>query len=422
MAPSSATLSPLPPFQPDLYTRAWSSIPHPTRPLLATTHDKSVTIFSLSTLTKHSSLSGGHSRSIRSVAWQPTPNQPHKLRLVTGSFDATAGLWSYDGDESSSSSAPREIDVSASAFASPSKNNAEQDEWEFNLVLEGHENEIKSVSFSPTGQFLATCSRDKTVWIWEEVEEDEWETVAVLSEHEGDVKMVAWMPEYVSSGRKNKPPRGSYGTDCLASASYDDTVRIWREDGDGEWVCVCVLSEFKGTVWGLEWEKDRSGGRGRLVTTCQDGSVKIWERREEEEEEDEDGPKEGNNDWSVPNRMRRELREEWVCVSELPRSHTREVYSASWSKDSGVIATTGGDGRVVLYQEEDKEEEGGGGGGGGGRWKVIGSVSGAHGAYEVNHVVWCKRWDNGTERKGEEEMLVTTGDDGVVRGWEVKFE
>ncbi|KAK3997100.1 WD40-repeat-containing domain protein [Cladorrhinum sp. PSN332] len=409
--PKSATITPLPPFQPDLYTRTWSSVPHPTLPLIATTHDKSVTIFSLSTLTKHSSLSGGHSRSIRSVAWQPTPQQPNKLRLVTGSFDATAGLWSFD----QSSTLEKQITFGGGGGGNEGEEEKEEgEEWEFNLVLEGHENEIKSVAFSPTGQFLATCSRDKTVWIWEEVEEDEWETVAVLSEHEGDVKCVGWMPEYAHLAKKEKKGRRNenYGADCLASASYDDTVRIWREDGDGEWVCVCVLDEgFGGTVWGLEWERDWEGTKGRLVTGCQDGGVKVWERREdyEPEEDEEEKEGEGNKDWSVPNRMRRELREEWVCVGELPRVHSREVYSVAWSKSGGVIATTGGDGRVVLYGEGED-----------GKWEVLGKVEGAHGAYEVNHVAWCRRWDGG--RRGEEEMLITTGDDGVVRGWEVKLE
>ncbi|KAJ4307057.1 Cytosolic iron-sulfur protein assembly protein [Collariella sp. IMI 366227] len=220
----------------------------------------------------------------------------------------------------------------------------EEKEWDFNLVLEGHENEVKSLSFSPSGQYLATSSRDKSVWIWEDVgsgsgdgddDEDEWETVAVLNEHDGDVKCVAWCPSHLP----NAKTRGSgrhYSTDVLASASYDNTVRVWREDGDGEWV------------------------------------------------------------------------------------HTRDVYSVTWSAETGLVASTGSDGIIALYAEDESsgdatlsEAQS--------NWRVLGTVENAHGPYEVNHITWCKRFDPGTERKGKEEMLVTTGDDGVVRPWEVRI-
>ncbi|EAQ83855.1 hypothetical protein CHGG_10259 [Chaetomium globosum CBS 148.51] len=391
--PQKATLTPLPPFQPDLYQRAWSSIPHPTLPLLATGHAKSVTVFSLATLSKHSALTGGHARSVRTVAWQPARgggtgggSGGKRLGLVTGSFDATAGLWSFEGDADAAAGGgggglEREVRMGGGGGGGgESEEEEEVREWEFNLVLEGHENEVKSLAFSPGGQYLATSSRDKSVWIWEDVssgqggdDEDEWETVAVLSEHDGDVKAVAWCPSNLPNARAGVG-RQHNSSEVLASASYDDTVRVWREDADGEWV-----SGFGG----------------------------------------------------VPSTMRRSLREEWDCTAVLPKVHTRDVYSVSWSADTGLVASTGSDGIIAVYAEESAPEdvaksgvEGGAENGTSGpksNWKVLGTITRAHGPYEVNHITWCKRFDPGAEHKGKEEMLVTTGDDGVVRPWQVRI-
>ncbi|ORY64243.1 WD40-repeat-containing domain protein [Pseudomassariella vexata] len=436
---STIQLFALPHFKPDLYERAWQSIPHPHAPLIATAHHKSVTIFSLSTLSSHSTLSGGHERSVRSIAWKPYAT-PNKLCLVTGSFDRTAGLWRWEEEGHSSSDA---LDITATRDSSSDK---EDKDWEFTLVLEGHDSEIKSVAFAPGGQYLATCSRDKSVWIWEDIgaseSDDEWETVAVLNEHEGDVKAVAWCPE------TNRRDKGRYAPDCLASASYDNTVRIWREDGDGEWVCVAVLEGHEGTVWGIAWEPRPEGTRyPRLMSWSADCTIRVWELKEEDEEEDKEPQLQYA--WgglrSIPNTMRRSMKDEWECTDILPKAHTRDIYSAAWSQDSGLVASTGSDGILAIYEEEaagpgilngerhatdaeanaeldgdvpmtnrhdatPKKQ-----------WYIKTTKPNAHGPYEVNHVTWCKRYDSACppERKGIEEMLVTTGDDGIVRPWQV---
>ncbi|KAL2116916.1 hypothetical protein VTJ04DRAFT_9084 [Mycothermus thermophilus] len=439
-----ATVTALPPFQPDLYHRAWSSVPHPSLPLLATAHAKSVTVFSLTTFTKHSALTGGHARSVRTVAWQPPRgNNKKRLGLVTGSFDATAGLWSFDV-ESSESRLEKEVRLKDDHDDDQDGSDSSTPEWEFNLVLEGHENEIKSLSFSPGGQFLATCSRDKSVWIWEDVSppsatsdnEDEdangdWETVAVLNEHEGDVKCVAWCPSRLPGARALAAKRRYYSAECLASASYDNTVRIWREDAadGGEWTCVAVLEGHEGTVWGLQWEESgavRGGGKDgkrnarfpRLMTCSADGTIKVWSLKLEEGELDEDGDEmevDDNPFRGIPNTMRRSLREEWECTAVLPRVHTRDVYSVAWSAETGLVASTGSDGVIAVYAEEEEE-------GGPSTWRVLGTIAGGHGPYEINHITWCKRFDPGAgEGRGREEMLVTTGDDGVVRPWQVRI-
>ena len=63
-------------------------------------------------------------------------------------------------------------------------------------------------------------------WIWESHGDDDFECVAALRTRSGDVKRVTWHPT----------------EDVLVSVSYDESVRIWKEDMDGDdWSCVRVL-------------------------------------------------------------------------------------------------------------------------------------------------------------------------------------
>ena len=407
---------------------------------------------------------------MRTAAWQPprgkvssSSKETKRLRLVTGSFDTTAGVWTWDQGRREER-LEQEVRLQNKSGDDKDKDEEEEeeeeeeDEWELTLVLEGHENEVKSVNYSPSGQYLATCSRDKSVWIWEDVgnpnpsseeegededeDEDEWETVAVLQEHDGDVKAVAWCPDV--PGRKSKhAPARRYGDDVLASASYDNTVRLWREDGDGEWVCVAVLEGHEGTVWGVAWEgKPRENDKfPRLLSWGADEVIRVWSLKEPEEEEPvtEGSGGSGNSTWGfgVPNTMRRSLKEEWECTAVLPKVHKGDIYSVAWSTETGLLASVGSDGVLALYQEtttntttpektEDVEMTNGDNAptttAPNGGWKVLTTVKSAHGPYEINHITWCKRYDAGSERKGEEEMLVTTGDDGVVRPWQIRIQ
>ncbi len=334
-------------------------------------------------------------------------------------------------------------------FTAGRENAEEEDdaeEWRFAIVLDGHESEVKSVAWSTGGNFLATCSRDKSVWIWEEVGEDDFETIAVLQEHEGDVKCVAWHPE----------------EELLASGSYDDHIRLWREDVD-DWGCVGVLRGHGSTVWAVEWEsvtlrtagdveavkprqqhawmKRREVAGPRLLSCSDDMTIRVWRKRPKEK-----GPQQ--NKLSIIRTG--SIEEDWVEEARLPQEHERTVYSVGWSKKTGRIVSTGGDGSIIVYEErwkpyiEQQYKESNGEAmrdikNGEGEavetettqientevtevdvaateWVVLAKLNNAHGVFEINHVCWARRADKG-KRSEDEEVIISTGDDGVAKVW-----
>lgn len=89
-----------------------------------------------------------HSRTIRSLSFSPTGST-----LATASFDSTVGIWQQVEE--------------AGVEDGEGGGSGGSGEWEAVDPLEGHESECKSAEWSFDGRLLASCSRDKSVWVWE---------------------------------------------------------------------------------------------------------------------------------------------------------------------------------------------------------------------------------------------------------------
>lgn len=95
------------------------------------------------TFSHNTTVPTGHAKTVRALAWSPSGET-----FATASFDSNIGIWGQEDGEDDSGIGNKK-------------------EWECMSLLEGHETECKSVAYSSSGTLLASCSRDKTVWIWE---------------------------------------------------------------------------------------------------------------------------------------------------------------------------------------------------------------------------------------------------------------
>jgi len=121
--------------------RAWHVAWNTKKPLLAScSADKTVRLYSYTNNDfRHiTTIPTGHSKTVRALAWAPSGET-----IATASFDANIGVWEQEIEDGG------------------------EGQWECVCTLEGHETECKSVAYSYHGNYLASCSRDKTVWIWQ---------------------------------------------------------------------------------------------------------------------------------------------------------------------------------------------------------------------------------------------------------------
>lgn len=321
-----------------------------------------------------------HGRTLRNIVWSSNGQ-------VAGisSFDATVSLWTDTRNGEGS--------------------------LECVGIVKGHENEVKAADFSPSGEYFATCSRDKSVWIYETDDSNfEYECAALLQSHNQDVKFVRWHPSQ----------------DILFSCSYDDTIKVWGPDGD-DWSCKETLQGHTSTVWCLSFDALGS----RFASCSDDRSLKVWVPNDQATRQTEAAGakfsavsaaafvsplfraagtiKSGS---LAPELVSDNIKPpedascQWTCVATI-QGHTRPVYACHWlpfetPSHRAVIATACGDNHVRVFMQEDATSLS--------SWSCSADVEAHDG--DANTVAWCPR-----QASTGVSLLASGGDDCKVTLW-----
>ncbi|OAR01571.1 hypothetical protein LLEC1_07590 [Akanthomyces lecanii] len=113
-------------------------------------------------------------------------------------------------------------------------------------ILEGHSDAVTSVAFSHASTLIASASDDDTARIWRA---DTGECVQVLEDHNNSVTSIAF----------------SHDSTLIASASGDNIVRIWSTD-------VVVLEGHSNSVTSVVFSHDST----LIASGSQDDTIRIW--------------------------------------------------------------------------------------------------------------------------------------------------
>jgi len=351
-----------------------------------------------------------HTRTIRSVSFAPTSSTLSVPILASASFDGKVLVWECYPDATTSTNTSNDDTID--------ENTIENNLFEPIAQLEGHESEVKCLAWNTTGSLLASCGRDKTVWIWEcylpgtiggsettnmmdnNNEEDggEFECLAVLQGHAGDVKSIVFGPSHSQWGE---------GDEVLYSASYDDTIKIWAEES-GDWYCAATLNDVhSSTIWSLGLTPSGL----RLFSGSDDGSIAIWKMYTANERKRLFPKLTGKAVCSTDGL--------WNCVGKLPDAHSSyaimSIDCAPSRVGHGRVASGGGDNCINIYREETTTaitEQDATSSYTGPKFTIEAVADDAHDG-DVNCVKWHPR--DGT-------CLVSCGDDGAVKLWKYQRE
>ncbi|KAK3239486.1 hypothetical protein CYMTET_50590 [Cymbomonas tetramitiformis] len=324
-----------------------------------------------------------------------------ELHVLEGHEDCVWSLaWSPSGDKIASCGGDKTVRIWRPLHGT--------NEWHCAAVLEDiHQRTIRALDWDASGTRIATASFDGTTAIWL-ARGEEWECVSTLEGHENEVKSVAWNPAGA----------------MLATCGRDKTVWIWEMQPDHEFECVSVLQGHSQDVKQVLWDAS-----GEMLFSCSyDNSIKLWMEDPDEDDwvctqtlsDQNSGHQstvwgialdasgrwlascshdlstivwEHGADSAVPGKG-------WRHACSISGAHDRPIYSVHWNCTGDLLATASGDNsaRILVRDQAQKETS----------FQPVATAENAHEG-DVN----CIRWHPKVAT-----VFATAGDDGMVKIWE----
>ncbi|XP_037920410.1 protein HIRA homolog [Hermetia illucens] len=238
--------------------------------------------------------------------------------------------------------------------------------WKCISTLRGHAGDVLDLAWSPQDRWLASCSVDNTIIIWDVHALPSM--ITVLKGHTGLVKGIAW------------DPVGKF----VASQSDDRSVRIWRTS---DWTCSNIITEpFEecgGTthILRLSWSPD---GQYLVSAHAMNGggpTAQIIEREGWKCDKDFVGHRKAvtcvrfHNSILKRQTQKSNKSQQYCCLAVGSRDRSLSVWMTalqrplvvihdlfqdsvldlSWGPDKYILLACSGDGSVACLQFTDKE-------------------------------------------------------------------